>query len=106
MTVALDRGDLGDPDARVAELYGHRWQVETCFGHLKTTMGMNTLRCKTLDGVTKELAVYLIVYNLIRGCNPAPGAWSTLDGKILQIFDELHDDGITIAVIKRGALTA
>lgn len=26
-------------------------------------------------------------YNLIRGCNPAPGAWTTLDGKKLQIFD-------------------
>lgn len=26
-------------------------------------------------------------YNLIRGCNPAPGAWSTLNGKKLQIFD-------------------
>ncbi len=24
---------------------------------------------------------------LIRGCNPAPGAWTTLDGKSLQIFD-------------------
>ena len=24
---------------------------------------------------------------LIRGCNPAPGAWTTLDGKTLQIFD-------------------
>src|SRR5512147_1775147 len=24
---------------------------------------------------------------LIRGCNPAPGAWSTLDGKQLKIFD-------------------
>src|SRR5947207_3873978 len=24
---------------------------------------------------------------LIRGCNPAPGAWSTLAGKILKIFD-------------------
>ena len=28
-----------------------------------------------------------IVYNLIRGCNPAPGAWTTLDGSELQIFD-------------------
>ncbi len=27
------------------------------------------------------------VYNLIRGCNPAPGAWTALDGKKLQIFD-------------------
>jgi methionyl-tRNA formyltransferase len=24
---------------------------------------------------------------LIRGCNPAPGAWTTLDGKTLQIFE-------------------
>jgi methionyl-tRNA formyltransferase len=27
------------------------------------------------------------VYNLIRGCNPAPGAWTTFSGKKLQIFD-------------------
>jgi methionyl-tRNA formyltransferase len=27
------------------------------------------------------------VYNLIRGCNPAPGAWTTAGGKKLQIFD-------------------
>src|SRR5574341_1088495 len=27
------------------------------------------------------------VYNLIRGCNPAPGAWTTLNGKKLQIFE-------------------
>ena len=24
---------------------------------------------------------------LVRGCNPAPGAWTTIDGKNLQIFD-------------------
>jgi len=27
------------------------------------------------------------VYDLIRGCNPAPGAWTTFHGKKLQIFD-------------------
>jgi len=27
------------------------------------------------------------VYDLIRGCNPAPGAWTMLEGKRLQIFD-------------------
>ena len=27
------------------------------------------------------------VYNLIRGCNPAPGAWTTLAGKKLFVFD-------------------
>ena len=28
-----------------------------------------------------------VVHNLIRGCNPAPGAWTTLNGAKLQIFD-------------------
>ncbi|HXY89583.1 MAG TPA: methionyl-tRNA formyltransferase [Xanthobacteraceae bacterium] len=27
------------------------------------------------------------IYNLIRGCNPAPGAWTTLNGAKVQIFD-------------------
>jgi len=27
------------------------------------------------------------LYDLIRGCNPAPGAWTTLEGEALQIFD-------------------
>jgi methionyl-tRNA formyltransferase len=27
------------------------------------------------------------IYNLIRGCNPAPGAWTTCEGKRLQIYD-------------------
>jgi methionyl-tRNA formyltransferase len=28
-----------------------------------------------------------ITYNIIRGCNPAPGAWTTVNGEKLQIFD-------------------
>lgn len=28
-----------------------------------------------------------MVYNLIRGCNPAPGAWTTFEGQKIQIFD-------------------
>ena len=27
------------------------------------------------------------VYNLVRGCNPAPGAWTMVDGRKVQIFD-------------------
>ena len=33
------------------------------------------------------------VYNLIRGTNPQPGAWTRLDGRTLQIFDSARDDG-------------
>jgi methionyl-tRNA formyltransferase len=27
------------------------------------------------------------IHNLIRGCNPAPGAWTTLNGQKLQVFE-------------------
>ena len=43
-----------------------RWDVETDLRHLKTTMGMDVLRCKTVDGVKKELWIFLLIYNLIR----------------------------------------
>jgi hypothetical protein len=52
--------------AKVAELYGHRWRIETCFNHLKTHLKMNVLKCQSVDGVMKELATYLLVFNLVR----------------------------------------
>ncbi len=33
------------------------------------------------------------VYNWIRGCNPQPGAWTTIDGNELMIFDSRKIDG-------------
>jgi methionyl-tRNA formyltransferase len=33
------------------------------------------------------------VYNLIRGTNPQPGAWTTLDGAELQIYDSRRVEG-------------
>ena len=47
-------------------LYLSRWQIEVNFRHLKTTMGMEILHCKTVDGVLKELHVFAIAYNLVR----------------------------------------
>jgi len=51
---------------KLAEVYGLRWTIETCFGHLKTTMKMDVLRCQTVRGVMKELTMFLLVYNLVR----------------------------------------
>jgi Transposase DDE domain len=52
--------------AERAELYRQRWQVETSLAHLKTTMHMEVLHCKTESGVLKELIAFAIVYNLVR----------------------------------------
>jgi hypothetical protein len=54
------------PPQTITRLYGHRWNIETCFNQLKTHARMNTLRCQTVEGVVKELLVYLIVWNLVR----------------------------------------
>jgi hypothetical protein len=54
------------PAAAIAKLYGLRWGVETNIRHLKSTMHMNVLRCETVAGVLKELAIFAIVYNLVR----------------------------------------
>ena len=61
---------LLDPDAypadELVELRLTRWLVETNIRHLKTTLGMDVLKCKTVQGVQKERLVFLLLYNLIR----------------------------------------
>jgi hypothetical protein len=52
--------------AALAELYDARWQIETNLRHLKQTLHMDVLRCKTLAGVHKELRMIALVYNLVR----------------------------------------
>ena len=49
-----------------------------------------------------------LIYNLIRGCNPAPGAWTTLNGKKLQLFDVRKHPVRTFSQVKGsiGAVTA
>ena len=64
VTTLLDTEVYSVPD--LAELYRRRWQVETSLAHLKTTMQMDVLHCKTVPGVLKELMVFAIVYNLVR----------------------------------------
>jgi len=52
--------------AEIASLYRRRWEIETNFGHVKTTMAMDVLKCKTVDGVLRELHVFALIYNLVR----------------------------------------
>jgi len=47
-------------------------------------------------------------YNLIRGCNPAPGAWTTFNGKKLYVFDARKHPVRTFGQVKgkMGTITA
>jgi len=61
---------LLDPQAypadELAALYIQRWRVELYFRDIKTSMGMDVLRCKSPQMVHKELEMFFIAYNLIR----------------------------------------
>jgi hypothetical protein len=54
------------PKSALKDLYKHRWQVELDIRNIKTTLGMETLSCKTPEMGEKEMWVYLLAYNLIR----------------------------------------
>lgn len=54
------------PKEELAKAYGLRWTVETAFAHLKTTMKMDVLHCQTVQGVLKEITMFVLVYNLVR----------------------------------------
>jgi len=54
------------PAQDFAALYRRRWMAELYLRDLKTTMGMEVLRCKSPAMVHKELVLHLIAYNLLR----------------------------------------
>lgn len=54
------------PAEELAELYFKRWDVELFFRDIKTTMGMDVLRCLTPDMIRKEILMHFIAYNCVR----------------------------------------
>jgi methionyl-tRNA formyltransferase len=76
--------------------------------------------CKKSDAEVDWSKPAQEVYNLIRGTNPQPGAWTIFDGKELYIFDskivdtagapgevtEVSDAGIVVAAEGGGILIA
>jgi hypothetical protein len=59
------------PKREIARLYNLRWEIETNFRHLKTTMKMEHLKCQSPNGVIKELMIFALVYNLVRAAMTA-----------------------------------
>lgn len=64
LTTLLDHKAF--PASAFIELYRQRWDAELYLRDIKTTLGMDILRCKTPDMIQKELWMHLIIYNLIR----------------------------------------
>jgi hypothetical protein len=64
VTTLRDARDV--PKEELGALYQRRWNVELDLRCIKTTLGMEVLRCRTPAMIEKELWVHLLAYNLIR----------------------------------------
>ena len=88
------------PASELMDLYRRRWRLELCLRDLKTTLGMEFLRCKSPEMVEKEILAYLIAHNLIR-CIMAEAA-QTYD----QDLERLSFKGTVDAVRQYSAAIA
>ena len=64
VTTLLD--PMAYPAEELAALYGRRWRLELCLRDVKTTLGMELLRCQSPAMAAKEVLAYLIAHNLVR----------------------------------------
>lgn len=64
VTTLLD--EIAYPDQALADLYRRRWAVELCFRDIKTTLGLDVLRCLSPELIEKEVWLQAIAYNLVR----------------------------------------
>ena len=88
VTTLLDAKKYPAPE--LARLYGIRWDIETDLKHLKTTMGLDVLKCKTVEGVMKEAMAFVLVYNLVRTVMIEAGRRQKVDAQRISFVDALR----------------
>jgi hypothetical protein len=74
----------------MATVYFRRWRIETHLHHLKITLGMDVLKCETLDGVLKELTMFVLVYNLVRLMMCEAAQNQQVDSERISFIDALR----------------
>jgi hypothetical protein len=88
VTTLLDAERYSSSD--LASQFRQRWEIETNFGHLKTTMKMDVLKCKTVDGVLRELQVFALIYNMVRQVMLAAACRQEVDVRRVSFIDALR----------------
>jgi Transposase DDE domain len=62
------------PKEQIAQLFGYRWNVELDIRHIKQTLHLDHVACKSPEMVRRHLWVSLLAYNLIRKVMAAAAA--------------------------------
>ena len=78
------------PMEAIAALYDIRWRVETRFSELKTTLKMRKVKARSEEGVRKELAVYCLVFNMVRAITAAAGLMQGVEPERISFIDALR----------------
>lgn len=78
------RDPLLYPACELAQIYGHRWNIELCFRYLKAQMDLGFLECHSAEMVRKEWLAGLIAYNLIRWTMGAAAALAAVPVQYLS----------------------
>ncbi len=82
VTTLVDHRSVGKND--LSALYARRWNVELDLRNLKTTTGMDVLRCQTPEMNDKQLWVHLLAYNLIRTLMAQAASQADIDPRSLS----------------------
>ena len=78
------------PAEELANLYFQRWDVELFFRDIKTTLGMDILRCLTPEMIRKEVLMYFIAYNCIRRLMYEAAAAADLESRVVSFKGSLQ----------------
>jgi len=78
------------PSSCLENLFRQRWEIETNFGHLKTTMKMDVLKCQTVDGVLRELQIFALIYNMVRQVMLEAARRQNVDVRRISFIDALR----------------
>lgn len=88
VTTLLD--PVGYPKSDLAELYQKRWRIELNIRHIKITMKIDILHCKTVEGVMKELAMFALAYNLVTSVMAESAAAQKVEVNRISFLDALR----------------
>ena len=87
----------------LSALYGRRWNIELDLRNLKTTCGMDVLRCQTPQMNDKQLWVHLLAYNVIRLLMAQAASYAGVDPRELsfkhtvQLWTQWTARGLSVA---------
>jgi IS4 transposase len=83
LDAAIDGGQIG-------QLYERRWDGELDLRSIKSTMQMDSLRCKTPAMVEKEIWAHLLAYNLLRTVMAVAAADNDVEPRVLSFKGAKH----------------